>query len=170
MTAGDWALLALAAFAVFAVTVNLYLDFLGHLTDVRRAYRNPGSHTGPAPNVAEQIRAQETARLRLNQLTQEMPPLVPTGPVQIWRDNTNEPLIAVEGVAWKDFDILIVCCDPDHPDVWCIIHRPTGETLWTGYPGPEEALEGVGRLSHVCDWASPAAVEQWKQLMREGVS
>lgn len=158
MTAGDWALVGLAAFAVAAVTANLRLDFLGHLTNVRRAYRDPGDYDGPgfAADVAERIRARaarETTGSRLNQLTQAMPPMVPTGIVRIWRDNGE--LFATEGFAWDDFAPLVACRDPEAPRFWCVIHRPTGRPFPTVYYDAEGALMAVNRLSQVCDWASP---------------
>jgi hypothetical protein len=170
VTAGDWALLALAAFAVVAVTANLRLDFLAHLMNVRRAYRNPGSHTGPgfAADVAERIRARaakDATGPGLNQMTQAMPPLVPTGTVRIWRGDGE--LFATEGIAWGPNAPLVVCRDPENPRVWAIIHRPTGGVIRSAYDDPEDALMAVGRLSEVCDWASPEAVIEWEQLLKE---
>ena len=174
MTAGDWALLGLAAFAVAAVTANLRLDFLGHLTNVRHAYRNLGSHTGPrfAQDVAERIRARaakDATGPGLNQMTQGMRPLVPTGTVRIWRGDGE--LLAVEGIAWDEFAPLVVCRDPDAPSFWAIIHRPTGRPFPTVYYHAEDALMAVERLNRDwdIDWASPEAVIEWEQLTSEEV-
>ena len=95
-------------------------------------------------------------------MTQAMPPLVPTGTVRIWRDNSE--LLAVEGIAWDEFAPLVVCRDPEAPSFWCVIHRPTGRPLPTVYYDAEEALMAAGRLSEVCDWTSPEVAIEWERL------
>ncbi len=169
MNATDWAALGFGIPTVSLVAAALVLDFRGHVAAVRAALRDPGS-TGPALAlaVAERIRARQAEETgpASNKETQAMPPLVPTGTIRIWRGDRE--LLAVEGVAWDGFAPLVVCRDPDRPDVWCVIHRAgTGSVVLTGYEEPEDAMAAIGRLSEVCDWASPEAIEQWEQLKGE---
>ena len=170
MNITDWAALSFGVPTVSLVTAGLVLDFRGHAANIRLALHDPGSYDGPAfaRALAARIRArqaQETTGPDLNQLTREMPPLVPTGTVRIWRDNGE--LFATEGIAWGPNDPLVVCRDPDAPSFWAVIHRPTGKPFPTVYYHAEDALMAVARLNQVCDWASPEAVIEWEQLMEE---
>ena len=169
MNATDWAALGFGIPIVAVIVTGLVLDFRGHAANIRQALRNPDDYDGPgfARVVAERLRArqaEETTGPSLNQETQAMPPLVPTGTVRFWRDNRE--LVAVEGFAWDDFAPLVVCRDPDALRFWCIIHRPTGRPLPTVYYDAEDALMAVNRLERVCDWASPEAAIERERLMK----
>ncbi len=170
MNATYWAALGFGIPVMSLVATFLVLDFRGHVTDVRAAIHDPDACDGPAlaRAVAARLRARQAqeAGPSSNLETQAMPPLVPTGIVRFWRGDRE--LIAVEGVAWDEFAPLVVCRDPDRPDVWCVIHRAgKGSAVLTGYEEPEDAMAAIGRLSEVCDWASPEAIEQWEQLKGE---
>ena len=170
MNATDWAALGFGIPIVAVIVTGLVLDVRGHVANVRQALRNPDDYDGPgfARAVAERLRArqaEETTGPDLNQETQAMPPLVPTGTVRFWRDDRE--LVAVEGIAWDDFAPLVVCRDPDARRFWCIIHRPTGRPLPTVYYDAEDALMAVNRLERVCDWASPEAAIELERLMKE---
>ena len=173
MNATDWAALGFGIPTVAVIVTGLVLDFRGHVADVRAAIHDPDSCDGPAlaRAVAAQLRArqaEETTGPSLDQETQAMPPLVPTGTVRFWRDNGE--LFATEGIAWTPNAPLVVCRDPENPRVWAVIHRPTGGVIRSGYDDPEDALMAVDRLDQVCDWASPEAVREWEQVMREEVA
>lgn len=173
MNATDWAALGFGIPTVAVIVTGLVLDFRGLVSHVRLALRNPDDYDGPgfARAVAERLRArqaEETTGPDLNQETQAMPPLVPTGIVRFWRDNRE--LVAVEGVAWTPNAPLVVCRNPENPRVWAVIHRPTGGVIRSGYGDPEDALMAVSRLDQVCDWASPEAVWEWEQVMKEEVA